>query len=487
MTHAILSLFVFMNIIVLAPCSSAFAARTPLTGGDLTYLGSFQMPRIVGNNEQTAYGNGLALRRVNGQVRLFSTSFKADKFPLFEVTVPTLKTSAPWNEAYVVKAWGDVLSDAQGIVNGLYWDETDKRLYYSSSWNYVASGNQYEPTLAFLTISPDETRTTSYGRWGFSNRGFKQVNFGLTSVPSDFATQYLGGKRLAAGFGGSQSAIAFGPGSLGPALTAFSPPIIGTQGGYLANTPLVGYGGSEGQWTTGSRPTISRAWRDDDQLLNVYGGLCGDPDNSTANDNPPWNLTGDESFCWQGYSTNGSSRVAYPDYVIFPENRILTKHWVPGNSFWTVDRLGQAGAWIQTANKEGFLLLPTFGTGYIYYESSEPKGEGFNHKWYIYSREQLASVAQGLVGEHDIQAARYIADFSSLGITSSAWSGAPPHVCTGMVFDPVDNKLYVSLFQASNAPSNNMYSVSLVNVYQINDTPVPNNTPVPNILHMTSK
>ena len=48
---------------------------------------------FVGDNEQTAYGNGLALRRVNGQVRLFSTAYKADNFSLYEVSVPTLKTT----------------------------------------------------------------------------------------------------------------------------------------------------------------------------------------------------------------------------------------------------------------------------------------------------------------------------------------------------------------------------------------------------------
>lgn len=447
-----------------------FADRSTLTGSDLAFVGAFTMPRIVGDNEQTAYGNGLALRRVNGQVRLFSTAYKADNYSLYEVTVPTLSTSPSWNEAPLVKAWGYAMTDKEGLVNGIYWDETDKRLYYSSSWNYMTSGDPYQPSLGYITISPDETTTTSHGLWGFANRSVKQVNFGITAIPSDFATQYLNGKRLAAGFGGSQSAIGFGPGSLGPSLTAFAPPTTEPEGGYLPNTPLVGYGGSDGEWTSGDRPTITRAWRDDDQLLNVYGGLCGDPDNSTGNDTGAWNLTGDEQFCWQGYSTTGSSRVAYPDYVTFSESAIKTKHWVPGNSFWTVDRLGQAGAWIQTSNKEGLLLLPTFGTGYIYYESSEPKAEGFNHKWYIYSRDQLASVATGSVVESSIQAARYPADLSPMGITSSPWSGAPPYVCNGMVFDPVENKLYVMLIQASNAPVNDMYSVGLVAVYQVNDT-----------------
>ena len=445
-------------------------SRTSLTGNDLSFVGAFAMPRLVGDNEQTAYGNGLALRRVNGQVRLFSTAYKADNFSLYEVSVPTLKTSPGWNEAPLIKAWGYVMSDSVGLVNGIYWDDTDKRLYYSSSWNYITSGDPYQPSLGYITISPDETTTTSHGLWGFANRSVKQVNFGLTAVPSDFAAQYLNGKRLAAGFGGNQSAVGFGPGSYGPTLTAFAPPTTEAEGGYLSNTPLVGYGGSHAEWTSGSRPAISRAWRDDDQLLGIYGALS-DPDNSTGNDTGAWNYTGDENFYWQGYSVTGASRAYLPDYITFPESAIKTKHWVAGNSFWTADYLGQSGAWIQTTNKEGFLLLPTFSTGHVYYESSEPKAEGFKHQWYIYSRDQLASVATGSVAESEIQAARYPVDFSHLGVTSSPFSGNPPWRCTGMAFDPADNRLYVMLSQASNAPLNNMYSTGLVAVYQINDTP----------------
>jgi hypothetical protein len=150
---------------------------------------------------------------------------------------------------------------------------------------------------------------------------------------------------------------------------------------------------------------------------------------------------------------------------------------VPGNAFWNNDYLGQAGTWIQTANmeKEGFLLLGSFATGHSWYYLSDSHAEGFQHKWMIYTRDQLASVAQGTVREDQIQPARYTADFSSTGVTTSAFTGVPPYVCTGMVYDPVDNRLYVALQYASNAPIGNMYSTHLVYVYKINDTPAPKN------------
>jgi hypothetical protein len=482
LTRSLLFLAILLNFIVAVPFSPSALASNPLKGSDLIFQGAFAMPRLIAADEETNSEKGLALRRVNGQVRLFSVAHKlmSYQYPLYEVTVPTLKKSAPWNEAPVVKSWGNVFADKFGQINGLYWDETDKRLYYSSSPNYVGSSDvandPYFPTLSFLTFNPDETTATSYGRWGFSARGLKQVNFGVTPVPTDFATQYLNGKRLAAGFGGYQSVMSTGDVSLGPSLTAFTPPVIGTQGGYLANTPLVGYGNSYGTWTTGSRPARDRCWRDDNVIHDIYGNL-DDPDNSTFSGNPRWFLSGDEKFYWQGYSINGNSRANIPDNKTFPDSAIVTKHWVPGNAFWNNDYLGQAGTWIQTANmeKEGFLLLGSFATGHSWYYLSDSHAEGFQHKWMIYTRDQLASVAQGTVREDQIQPARYTADFSSTGVTTSAFTGVPPYVCTGMVYDPVDNRLYVALQYASNAPIGNMYSTHLVYVYKINDTPAPKN------------
>lgn len=466
-------LLLFALILSLA-IANPVLARTTLTASDLQYVGAFAMP-WTGVNGGTQYGNGLALRRVGGEVRLFSTAFRSgtpNNYPLYETVVPSLRTSKPWNFATVLTNYGDVFTDTTGVLNGLYWDETDQRLYYSSGNMYLASGDPYAPSLGFLTFSG--TTATPHGLWGFSNRSVKQVNYGVTAVPSDFATQYLGGKRLAAGFGGNQSVAGFGPISLGPSLTAFSPPVEGTAGTYLPNTPLVGYGGSHGSWTSGSRPAVDRAWRDDDVVQDVYGNLY-DPDNSASQGvSSYWHMTGDELFYWQGYSINGSSRASYPDNITFPDTAIKTKHWVPGNAFWNTDYLAQSGTWIQTTNKEGLLLLGTFSTGHAWYWNSTPIAEGFKHKWLIYSRDQLASVAQGKVIESQIQAARYDTDIPDrTGIVSSGFGGTPPYTCTGMVFDPVDNKLYVALQYASNAPTVNSSSFTLVVVYQISDTASP--------------
>lgn len=214
---------------------------------------------------------------------------------------------------------------------------------------------------------------------------------------------------------------------------------------------------------------MNRCWRDDDVIHDIYGNI-NDPDLSTANTSPYWHLSGDESFYWQGYSVDGSSRSSYPDNITFDNSRIVTKHWVQGNAFWNTDFLFQSGAWIQTANKEGILLLGTFTTGHAWYYASNSHGEGIKHQWLVYSRDQLASVVQGTVREDEIQPSRYTADFSSSGVgTNHPHGGIPPYTCTGMVFDPVDNKLYVALQYASTAPSMNSDSTTLIYVYQIND------------------
>jgi len=470
-------MLIFLAIIFSLFLDNAIA-RTTLTASDLEFVGAFKMPAQVGPSyAETQYGSGLALRRVNGEVRLFSGTWSAGVPDLYEVTIPTLTTSAPWNAAPVERVWGQVLTDRLGNLQGLYWDETDSRLYYTSSWDYPGDGDDYRPTLAYLTLDDNNGTATSYGRWGYTNRSFRQVNFGLTAIPSDFATEYLDGKRLAAGFGGYQSLISRGPVSLGPSLTAFNPPTTEPAGGYLSNTPLVGYGGS-GSWTSGSRPTVNRAWRDDDVIHDIYENI-GEADGSTQNTASYWHLTGDESFYWQGYSVNGLSREGYPDYVTFDESAIVTKHWEPGNAFWNTDYIFQSATWIQTANKEGFLLLGMFDTGHVWYWESTSHAEGMNYKWLIYSREQLASVAQGVTGEDDIQPSRYDTDLREhSGVVSLAHSGISRYSCTGMVFDPVDSKLYVAIQFASNAPTMSAtWSTHLIYVYNIKDTLSPNIPP----------
>jgi hypothetical protein len=232
---------------------------------------------------------------------------------------------------------------------------------------------------------------------------------GLAAVPTDFQSQYSVG-RLVAGFGGYQSIMEFGPASMGPSLTAFSPPVIGTEESYLANTPLVGYGAST--WRTGT-PTVQWMWKDDDVVADIWGDSI-DPDNSR----PIYDAN--QEYWMQGYSVTSNTRSNYPGFVNVP---VGGNHPVQGDAYFGVDYINQSGVWIQTANKEGVVILGNMSTGRTWYDVSDLNWEGMKHQWLIYSRTQMGKVASGSVASDQIQPARYTVQFPTIPYPASGTAG----------------------------------------------------------------
>lgn len=66
-----------------------------------------------------------------------------------------------------------------------------------------------------------------------------RYSFSFSHIPSSFASTYLGGKRLAVGFGGGTSISSNGLPSLGPAAFAINPPSLSNEGhlDYLSSAP----------------------------------------------------------------------------------------------------------------------------------------------------------------------------------------------------------------------------------------------------------
>jgi hypothetical protein len=502
-----------IRIIILMCCAlifsfkCAYAQRTTLTPSDFSYTGCFQLPANVGSYS-TVQGNGLALRLVGGVPHLFSLA----GWHLYEVVVPTPSLTFPGPNATLSRDWstgGSMLVVGQdadyNTITALYWDPISSYLYYSATSVYQGSGDSYTPTMARITLNDSAGTFTADGFWGFQNRSFKQVNYGFTAVPPDFAKQYLpticsssactsGSSTcdcLAAGFGGYQSVLSFGPVSFGPALTAFAPPAAGTgcsvanvytnqtsasypgacsTSNYVPNMPLVGYGESITEaWTSGSKPTYQRCWRDDAVLTDIWTDV-NDPDGSINADS----FSGDETFYWQGYSTTVQTRQLAGFLNNVPSKAIATKHWVPGNAFWaSTDEIFQAGAWIQTANKEGLVIVPTLTAGNNWYQNSAWHVGNQKHLWMIYSRSQLASVAAG-AQESSIQPTWYPLQFPGLdyplpggGMTSSGIYNV-----VGMAYDSTNQNLYIAVQFASVPTGMSSNGQTVVYVYHVNDPSV---------------
>ena len=432
----------FLAILILSVplCCSWVYAQTravlnPST--DFTYMGAFQMPAMAGSYG-TSWGRGLAVRLVDSstgqacstaggtcQPHLFSTTAtNTGVYGLYEVIPPALSTSsspASWNTAAVLTNWGTGLSAyANPLIDGLYWDPTSSRLYFTTGDGYFAGGSvdSSMPTLGFATFSG--TTMTPQGMWGLTGTGFKSVDYGVVGVPSDFQTQF-GVGTLAAGFGGYQSVESFGGVSLGPSLTAFTPPTSGT--GTTSVTSAVCSSGSNAYCLSAKNllgypfGSGNNAWVPDhrlDDFIGESGSSCSGSNPQTFTSCP---YSGTETFSYQGYSVNGNSRIAYPDGHATTIDS-TTHNTVPGQAYWDEDFIQQGGAWIQTTNKEGIVYLGDFSVGRIYYSHSTIMFDGQENGWLVYSRDQAGSIVSGKL-QSDVSACS-----SSAAPTTPCYTGS---------------------------------------------------------------
>jgi hypothetical protein len=360
---------------------SATSSKQVLTQADFTYIGAFDLPTVP--NTASDWGKGLAYRYVNGELHMFAGTWNPQD--VYEVRVPTpSKTSIP--VATLIRDWGDITHGKLiGELLGLYWDETDKRLYWSSQNMYNTGSG--DPATGYATLS-DSGSTTAYGPWAFTGHDAKQAGACVIPIPQWFADQYLGGKRLAGGCGGPYSAATAGPASFGPALTAFNPP--GTSGSSISSTNLVGY------------PFVADA----------YG--------------PPERAHRDTNYQGSG------------DWLA----------WAPRNGigYWTdVDAIRQNAAWIDLLDKHGVIFTPVLGNGRIWYQSSDVWGDAGSHAWFIYDPSDFVKVIQGQKQEWEIQPIEYLVQYPGLSYPLPSFQGSVASMITGTAFDTTTNRLYVGV------------------------------------------
>lgn len=374
----------------------AQTSKPLLQASDFTYIGKFGLPSTV-NGYDTSWGNGLAHRYVNGQLRFFSTVYAPNVWwQVYEVAAPTPSASGP--TASVVRFWGDIYKGKRyldkfggegGTVYGLYWDNTDQRLYWSYGDNYNAS-NGTDCSLGYSTLNDSAGSSSGAGCWRFSSRGEKSCRGGVLPIPSWFANQYCSGRRLGVGFGGYFSAVGTGPASMGPALAAFSPPTsANADRSSLTSQALVGYPFNANAYTS-----PDRGRRDTDYTTSFDG-------------------------------------------------------WAPRNGvgyFTWNDTIWQSAAWIDLPDKHGLLYGAVLGNGRNWYETSTRWAERGSHAFYVYDPADLALVAQNSRSQDQIQWRNsWSVRFPGMGYPLQGWQDDPPSIITGMTFDQTTSRLYVSV------------------------------------------
>src|SRR3972149_6103625 len=87
--------------------AAATSSKQILTQADFNYIGAFRLP-VSGVNGDSTWGQGLAHRYVNGELRMFAYAWNPTSAQnMYEVKVPTPSSTSP-PTATVVRNWGDV-------------------------------------------------------------------------------------------------------------------------------------------------------------------------------------------------------------------------------------------------------------------------------------------------------------------------------------------------------------------------------------------
>jgi hypothetical protein len=415
----------FAGALLYLPQANA-AGKTLLQQSDFRYIGAFAMPPSTPGGEDTTFGLGLTHRYVSGELRMFSTAWPSHN--VYEVRVPALSTSGTLNQAQVVRDWGDVSGSKRytgsgaAWVYGLYWDEPDRRLYWSYGDPYNVS-NPNDPAVGYSTLNDSTGTATPVGAYIFNGSVLRMYIGCVMTIPQWFVDAYTGGKRLGAGCGGYFSGVHWD--SMGPSLGAFSPPASSLPDrSSLSITPLVGY-------PDDSKDTMysyERCHRDTN-YIGAGNWVAWDPRNGV------------------GYWTAG-------DYIY------------------------QGGIWIDLPDKHGVVYFPSLGNGQVYYDSGmHLAAEGSSHWWFLYDPADLARVAQGQVNQSALVPVRWPIKYPDIGVNYDLGpftGGALPQMVTGVTFDPTNRRLYVAL--QLGAPGG-AYGTTKVFVYEIQSGSPSDSTP----------
>lgn len=502
-------LFVISLLIV----HSIAHARSVITPSDFTYLGGFRTP-LVDEDPR-----GLTIRYKNGTPYLYTTIVKkniggaATDLHLIEMGIPSLQpVYSSFQRATVSNNYGDIwgtalrevvsngsvdcesspcigVTSGTALPSGIYWDETDQRMYWTKVVNYNNTYTTSDTSTGYSTLNDTTITGTGVASWKLAtpyNSSTNPTGIGgrwascVFAIPSSVASE-IEGRRIGLGAGGGVSIIGNGKPSLGPAVFAIKPPSTGVEAayGYLANapTPLMhhlftratrsanypGLNKSSGDATYGA---TDKWWAEDQTFHGVWisetnkhgfisigkiGG--GNLDTTITSFNSSTSITVDSvgdtrpgdllridqaSNGWAGYNYE-RKRVSTVNGNTITLESPLSESYSPGD-------LVQAGTWY-------------FGGG--------PEETRLYTMAYIYSEDDLLSVAKGLKNA-DALTPTYNELWSlPTEIPNPAQgktAGSDYRKVKGITYDSSSKRLYVMF------STQDVSNPSDVFVYQLNDT-----------------
>ena len=382
-------------------------SRMPLQPSDFAYLGYYIL--------QIGFGfESVTYRYVSGDFRLLGLRYSG---ALVEVSL----AGKSFGQAItaITNTWTAPGGGVGQSHKGLWWDESQQRLWTVASDDYNAT---YQPTQIYTrTLNSDGTVSNLHGPVSLQNIPAKRVYGGVQPIPAWFQQQY-GVGPYAVGWGGYTSLLnQSGAASLGltayaipdPASVANGTTLVAPTFRALTDHALptewyrAGVNNPSGQPFAGDRGARATL------PVNYYDGGDSRQNPSTAPIVPPLSTA-----YWLSPTPNGDGR------------------WVWGDSYYGT------GIWIDTPTKHGFVALGHFGMGKNWYGSSTLHFDSRAEELHIYDPTDFGAVLQGTKQPWQVQP-RTMTPLALPGLGAGGTGNGSAGGIGGAVFDATTGRMYL--------------------------------------------
>jgi hypothetical protein len=466
--------------------SFTVTSPTPPAGtiieSDLTTLGSFNFPTTAGGVGTNFSQAPLAFR--NGELLSITSDGNVGSGRLFQMTIPALLTSEPYNTATVSKAFGDVYQDKRvhydattyNYVYGLFCDPDNPNNLYVNYGAYY-SGDQISPSFLKTVLNDGAVTGTAEAAWTVSGVDNRWTRGGCLRMPAAFVAAHCPNKPFLVGLGGGWMANVTGA-SMGPCFLAVPEPSVGTYAheSGLPYTQGMGY-----PYTATVHGTPPRARRGDDYEGGLYGPVqspSGLTDYLAAADASSVTLPNsiyDSDYVGILFSitsgvnqqtvtlgakigtrkfsvtwTNGTPRagVEFEARYVPVGTRQFNGEWPPvgGIGYHTLADRIRGAAWIR-GTPSGLLVFGTEVYGMTFYGPGGPHYQYARHYVEVYDQANIASVLDGDMNGYDVDpASRWFLE--APGMTYPLTHQDLEYFffsLAGVAYDDTNRKLYVTI------------------------------------------